>query len=215
MEDEKLDNAAFYPNSSAVPREIDKAASAPNDSIEPAAAADHSCSPAEHSMDTNLNVNLNVTLNEAATIKRSESELAGHLNSSSTECPPDDDPNEAGSTKSRSNSDDNNNKNLTSLSNENSVKLRPDASEVNNKNVQANDRTVKQEVNGFPSKPTIMSNGTKLKRNDDQLNETSSEGSNSTKKICNNSTKTTPVHSSSAANSNGKLRKTCWSNNPS
>lgn len=202
MEDEKLDNAAFYPNSSAVPREIDKAAAAFNDgSIEP----DHrSCSPEQHS---SMDKTSNATLNEAANgNKRSETELAGHSNHSSIKCPPDDDPREAGSTKGRSIVDDDNNKNPNNSSHENSLKLRPDTSEVNNKNVPSNDSAARQEVNGdvFPCKPTIMSNGTKLKRNDDQLNETSSESSNLTKKICNNSTKTTPVNNLAAAvNSSG------------
>ena len=202
MEDEKLDNAAFYPNSSAVPREIDKVAAA-NHSIELEHHVD-SCS-SERSMDRNQNA---ATLNEGAGgNKRFGSELAYHSNDTPFRSSQDDKSRDGRPTKSRSieGSIESDSDNRPNSIDENSAELRPNTSEVN-KNGQANDRTANQEANGLTSEPTIMSNG-RLKRNDDQLNETSSEDSSSIKRICNNSTKTTPVNSFFAANSNGEPGK--------
>ena len=207
MEAEKPDNAAFYPNSSAVPREIDKAAGAPNDSsIESAGHHVDLCS-SSMDMDRNQNAILNeIASDNADNNKRCLSELADHSNHSQIKSPPVEHPKESSSTKScliEAESVSDNTENFV-------VQLRPDTNEAN-KNGQSNDRVSKQEVNGFISEPTIMSNGTKLKRSDDQLNETSLKDSNSTKKICNNNTKTTPVNNFFVANSctnskPGKLR---------
>ena len=203
MEDEKLDNAAFQPNSrTAVPREIDKAASAPNDCLAPDRHV-ASCSP-EQSMDGNQNAALNES---AGCNRRSESDLADCSNPSNrspTRVATVHEPSD-GSQGGSINAEvecpisDHNNRSSTD---ENSVELRPATNEVH-ENEQANVGTEKQEANGFASEPTIMSNG-KLKRKDDQLNETrtSSEDSNSTKKICNNSAKTTPVNSNSLSAAN-------------
>lgn len=191
MEDEKLDNAAFQANCrAAVPREIDKAASASNDCLAPDHHVANSCS-SEQSMDANPNG----TLNESAN-RRSGSDIDCSASRPTATDHESRDDSETARNGSAATSDH------QSSTNENSVELRPPANEVP-ENEPANENKVHEKVNGFTSEPTIMSNG-KLKRKDDQSSETraSSEESNSTKKICNK----TPVSNSLSAvnNTNGK-----------